>query len=120
MNIFLACPVRGVSDDYRVSIEAQVAHLESLGHKVHYPPRDTEQSDPTGLQICRDNADAIKLSDVVYVIWDGKSRGVLFDLGVAFALQKRIRTVAGGMPAVSPGKSFQNMIFAWEELTNPW
>lgn len=115
MKIFLACPVRGINNEYRQGIEAQVKFLESQGHVVHYPPRDTNQQDPTGFQICFDNRKAIETADVVYVIWDGKSQGVLFDLGIAFALRKPIRTAIGYMPAVTNGKSFQNMIFAWEE-----
>ena len=49
------------------------------------------------------------------MIWDGKSQGVMFDLGVAFALKKPIQTIEGCMPAPTAGKSLQNMIFAWEE-----
>ena len=26
--------------------------LEKAGHKVHWPPRDVDQNDPTGLRIC--------------------------------------------------------------------
>lgn len=115
MKIFLACPVRGISSEYRDSTEAQVKLLESRGHQVYYPQRDTNQQDSTGLQICFDNRKAIEGADVVYVIWDGESQGVLFDLGMAFALGKPVRPITGYMPATTKGKSFQNMVFAWEE-----
>ena len=114
MKIFLACPVRNISDEYRESIERLVAQLEAEGHQVHYPLRDTDQQ-AFELQICSDNRQAIENADVVYVIWDGKSQGVLFDLGMAFALRKPVHAVIGYMPKATNGKSFQNMIFEWEE-----
>lgn len=115
MNIFLICPVRGITEEYAEGIETQVKELEAQGHKVHWPSRDTNQHDITGMNICEENRRAIKAADIVYVIWDGKSQGVLFDLGMAFAMKKKIRTITGYMPSMTNGKSFQNMIFAWEE-----
>jgi nucleoside 2-deoxyribosyltransferase len=105
---FLICPVRGVDPATRA---AQVAALEADGYTVHWPPRDTNQDDAVGLRICRDNADAIAASDVVHVIWDGKSHGCLFDLGVAFALRKIVIPIE--LPEATEGKSFQNMILEW-------
>lgn len=112
MKAFLICPVRGV--DPEVS-RGHVACLEAQGITVHWPPRDTDQDDPTGLRICRDNTDAIAAADVVYVIWDGKSQGCLFDLGVAFALGKKIDPIE--LPEPTSGKSFQNMVRAWAAPT---
>jgi hypothetical protein len=107
---FLILPVRG----HEMSeTEAIVKGLEDEGYKVHWPPRDTDQVDDTGLRICNDNADAIRKADVVHIIWDGKSQGGLFDLGVAFALKKKI--IAISLPEATEGKSFQNMIRAWEK-----
>src|SRR5688500_5583408 len=105
---FLICPVRGKPAEFYAGI---VADLERRGFKVHWPPRDTNQDDPTGLRICRDNAAAIASADVVHVVWDGQSQGCLFDLGVAFALHKRVEPI--DLPPASDGKSFQNMVRAW-------
>jgi nucleoside 2-deoxyribosyltransferase len=115
MKIFLACPVRNINDEFREAMEIQVKLLESQGHQVHWPPRDTDQHDPVGMRIFKDNRKAIEEADAVYVIWDGKSQGVLFDLGIAFALRKPIHTVKGYMPAPTHGKSIQNVVYAWEE-----
>jgi nucleoside 2-deoxyribosyltransferase len=109
MKSFLICPVRGVPAETHAAV---VTQLESEGFVVHWPPRDTDQNDPTGLRICRDNAKAIAAADVIHVVWDGQSQGCLFDLGVAFALSKRICPIT--LPAASEGKSFQNMIMAWQ------
>jgi nucleoside 2-deoxyribosyltransferase len=108
--------VRDIGDDFRNGIETQVMFLESQGNKVYYPSQDTDQHDFTGLRICEDNRRAMKDADIVYVIWDGKSQGCLFDLGMAFAMKKKIRTITGYFPSMSKGKSFQNMVYKWEEI----
>lgn len=108
MRTFLICPVRGRPAE---AWTEQVAALEAEGWEVHWPPRDTDQSDPTGIQICTDNVAAIRKADVVHVIWDGQSQGCLFDLGAAFAMMKRIIPIE--LPDASDGKSFQNMVRAW-------
>lgn len=111
MRSFLICPVRGQDPEkYRVI----VASLEADGWMVHWPPRDTQQEDKIGLRICQDNLEFIRQADVVHVIWDGKSQGCLFDLGMAFALKKRIIPIE--LPEFTNGKSFQNMVKAWCEV----
>ena len=108
MKSFLICPVRGMAPDaHKTAVEL----LEAQGFTVHWPPRDTNQDDATGLRICHDNMRAIAAADVVHVIWDGKSQGCLFDLGVAFALKKKLEIVL--IPALTDHKSFQNMMAAW-------
>lgn len=108
LRSFLIAPVRGLSPDAHAAV---VTTLEAKGYRVHWPARDTDQNDPTGLRICSDNLAAIVAADVIHVIWDGKSQGCLFDLGMAFALGKRI--VPLSLPELTEGKSFQNMIEAW-------
>jgi nucleoside 2-deoxyribosyltransferase len=107
---FLICPVRN-----GVPIEAEnaVKDLESKGYIVHFPPRDTNQEDETGYRICSDNRSAMESANIVAVVWDGKSQGGLFDLGMAFALRKPVLVYM--LPEPSIGKSFQNMIRFWEE-----
>jgi len=102
---FLICPVRGHSQSEFMDI---VTGLENDGWKVHYPPRDTDQNDNTGLRICEDNRKAIEEADAVFVVWDGISQGCLFDLGMAFYANKKIIPLS--LPPKTEGKSFQNMI----------
>lgn len=111
---FLICPVRGANLD---STDELVAALESGAYDgtkwdVHYPPRDTDQRDDIGLRICQDNRAAIVGADMVFIVWDGKSQGTLFDAGAAFALNKPLRCVS--LPEPTNGKSFQNMMRTWE------
>jgi len=105
---FLICPVRGHSAGETAAV---VKRLEDKGWEVHWPHRDTDQDDSTGLRICIDNRKAIKDADAVHVIWDGKSQGCLFDLGMAFAFGKPLIIIS--IPEVDCGKSFQNMMMAW-------
>ncbi|MEN6550171.1 MAG: hypothetical protein ABFE07_29355 [Armatimonadia bacterium] len=107
---FLICPVRGHHPAETLGI---VSKLESEGWLVHWPPRDTDQEDMYGLRICSDNRDAISAAERVFVCWDGKSQGCLFDLGIAFALNKRITVLS--MPDATTDKSFQNMVRKWAQ-----
>jgi nucleoside 2-deoxyribosyltransferase len=112
---FLICPVRGITDEYADGIRAQVEMLER-GYQVHWPMRDTNQS-AGSLQICEQNRAAIQASDVVFIAWDGKSQGCLFDLGMAFAMGKRVRAIIGYTPAMTIVKSYANFIFEYEQVT---
>ncbi len=105
---FLICPVRGVS---MADTEVIVERLEEDGYEVHWPPRDTDQEDHSGYRICKDNRQAIAEADVIHFVWDGKSQGCLFDLGIAFALYKSVIPIQ--MPSQTIGKSFQNMVADW-------
>lgn len=106
---FFICPVRG-ADQTKVS--KIVANLESDGWDVYYPPLDTDQNDSTGYRICIDNLAAIKNAEMIFIYWDGKSQGCLFDAGMAFALDKPITII--GIPMLDSGKSFQAMFTEWE------
>ena len=109
MKIYLICPVRHVSSEQSEKIQAYVAGLEREGHSVHYPPRDVDQDDPTGLEICTNHRSAMVAADRVDIWWDPNSTGSHFDLGMAFALNKRINLVEiwGQVPS---GKSFAALI----------
>jgi nucleoside 2-deoxyribosyltransferase len=111
MKTFLICPVRGHEQS---ETEAIVKKLELEGWQVHWPPRDTNQDDLDGLRICQDNRKAIQEADATHFIWDGKSQGGLFDLGMAFAYGKKVIPIS--MPELTEGKSFQNMVTKWAGL----
>jgi hypothetical protein len=108
---FLICPVRGIDpEESRLIVES----IESEGIDLHWPHRDTNQNDDLGYEICTQNKQAIIDADVVYIMWDGNSQGCLFDLGIAFALNRKIEIVA--LPPATSHKSFQNMVNVWAEL----
>jgi nucleoside 2-deoxyribosyltransferase len=105
---FLICPVR--NHDMSETIK-YVEMLEADGWTVYWPPRDTNQDDPTGYQICLDNVGAISEADAVHIVFDPTSEGSKFDLGATFALRKPLIVLNTIEP--TDGKSFANMILEW-------
>ncbi|MHB9019383.1 MAG: hypothetical protein ACYC3G_00695 [Minisyncoccota bacterium] len=113
MFIYLICPVRHVTPQWHKYLDEYVAALESQGNRVHYPPRDVDQDDPTGYRICSEHREAMWRADEVHVAWDGKSEGCLFDLGMAFVLHMDIKPVPGHFPQPMSGKGFASMVWEW-------
>jgi hypothetical protein len=110
---FLICPVRGADQLTQTELNGIVTGLEAQGWNVHFPPRDTNQDDKTGYRICCDNMLAIKEAEMVFVYWDGKSTGGIFDAGMAFMAGKPITVLHSPEPLGS--KSFQDMFTEWED-----
>lgn len=107
-RIYLIMAVRGgVKDSDRQYME----RLEVEGNLVHYPPRDAPQDDPTGAEICRVHRQAMIEADEVHVIWDVESKGSHFDLGMAYALGKKI-VPAGYAQPITDGKSYWKAVIA--------
>jgi len=123
MNIYIICSVRDADEKLRAELEAYTNWLEDKGHFVHLPHRDTNQ-DASGLDICLENAAAIRLCDEVHVFYDPSSQGSHFDLGMLFMLdqiegvKKRVRLIKS--PKIEPGKSFPRMINEWMHLQNEY
>lgn len=114
-DAFLICPVRNATEMQKGFIEGYLDGMSLQGKNIYYPARDTNQDDPTGLDICTANTKAISESKEVHVFWNKNSTGTLFDLGVAFALQKPIKIINIHQIEKTEGKSFSNMLIAWSE-----
>jgi len=111
MKIFIICSVRNASDEYRSRLEVYVTKLEAQGHSVHLPHRDTNQN-ARSIDICEENRAAIHDSDEVHIFYSGGSQGTHFDMGVAFAYDKKI-VIAENEP-FGEGKSYPRMLTEWE------
>jgi len=61
--------------------------LESEGHEVRVPAFNAIP-DKRGLTTCKHNRELIRWCDEVHLIYDGKSRGALFDFGMIFYAEK--------------------------------
>lgn len=95
-KVFMICPVREASEEEKLFLQVYMEALEAKGYKVHYPPRDTNQVDPSGgYQICSDNCHAIMNANEVHIYWTKKSKGSLFDIGMTF-----MRSMVFGQPLV--------------------
>ncbi len=110
---YLICPVRGHNAS---ETEEVVKILEKEGWEVHWPPRDVNQDDNAtgGYRICSEHRKAMIECDKVFLIWDGESKGCLFDAGMAWALGKPLSVLE--CPPESLGKAFQNVFYRWESL----
>lgn len=117
MRIFIICPVRRLLPSEEEAIEEYIKVLEACGHQVHYPPRDTPQDDPTGLNICRANRAGIRGAEEVHIWYNPNSTGSHFDLGMTFALDKPIKLINDVQPTDT--KSFKNFLIAITNERNP-
>ncbi len=113
-KVFLICPVRIATDKQLNRITSYVDSLEKKGIQVYYPATDTDQEGEE-FQICTDNKSAIEYADEVHIFWDENSKGSLFDLGMAFALNKSLLIVNPEDVKLKNTKSFENMIREWEK-----
>ncbi len=122
-RVFIICPVRNATPQVKKRLKKYVAELENKGYIVHYPPRDTDQSDPVGNKICEENAYAMLDSDEIHIFYDGNSTGLFFDLGITFILtqifdyKKKIVFINKDEIPDNEGKSFQKVLAFLEEQT---
>jgi hypothetical protein len=120
VNIYIICAVRGASNQRIVEIRRYVDQLRNLGHNVHFPPDDAPQDDRIGIDICDVHLDAMKKADEVHVFWDVESRGSHFDLGMAFALGGKLKSISCERPDGNE-KSYWKVIKVLERrASHPW
>ena len=90
-KIFLICPVRNATDEQRKWIEEFVREKYNDGYTIHAPHLHTRQTDLFGgYAICMQNAKAVATSEEIDIYYDQSSTGSVFDLGVAYALHKKL------------------------------
>lgn len=112
MDVFLICPVRNVSIEELSMIKQYVKTLEQNKLSVYWPYRDTNQDDPIGNEICKSNREALTKAEEVHVWFSENSIGTIFDLGMAWALHKKI-VLANDVPLTSQ-RSFATLLRWWE------
>lgn len=86
MKIFFISPVRQSTPESKEACRQYVEKLEKKGHQVHWPIRDTDQTDATGIHICDTNLRKILEADEVHVWYHETSTGIHFDLGGVYML----------------------------------
>lgn len=111
-KIFIIAAVRNATPEFKGKLENYVAGLEKEGHDVYLPHRDTNQEN-RGIEICTDNRNAINKCNEVHLFYDPNSTGTHFDMGIAWALGKKLVVVEN--IEYGPGKSYPRMAAEWEE-----
>jgi hypothetical protein len=93
-KIFLICPVRNATPEQKKWIEDYVVEKHSEHFIIHAPHLHTVQRDLFGgYGICIQNAEAVASSSEIDIYYDQESTGSVFDLGVAYALQKPLKVL---------------------------
>lgn len=109
-RVFIIGSVRNASAEYRAKLETCAKQLETDGHRVHLPHRDTDQT-ASSWEICSTNREAIATADEVHIFYSSQSQGSIFDMGIAFGLNKTIRLIE--TEPLTQGKSFANLLDEW-------
>lgn len=93
MKIYIICPVRNQTSKQGIKIEDYIKKLEKEGHEIFYPMIHAPQESETGYEIVESELSAIKECNEVHVFWDINSKGSHFDLGMCYALNKKIKMI---------------------------
>lgn len=117
-RVFIICSVRDTPPKEKEFLDNYVNNLENKGYKVYYPPRDTNQNDLCGLNICLENKEAIRNSTQVHIYWNSKSEGSRFDFGMMFMAEKPIKLINKTKIKRTPYKSFQNVLLELDSKYN--
>lgn len=95
------------STQYRQKFIELKARLESEGHEVSIPAFD-DHPELDDLGVCLFNRDKIEWADMVYMIWDRRSTGTIFDFGMTFMARKPFK-----IEYLEP-KTFENVMRKYE------
>jgi len=112
-KVFMICPVRNLTPQEDSYLKGYIGGLEDKGYTVHYPPRDTNQNDPIGLNICTENKQAIINSDEVQIYYNPTSTGTVFDLGMTFMAEKPLYIINAKMFKDSLEDNFSKFLFKY-------
>lgn len=96
---------------YRKEIERYGEKLAETGVLIKIPTFDNNTLNE--FEVCDSNRSMIKWADEVHLFWDGRSIGVIFDLGMAFALEKPLKIIH-----LNP-RNFLNFVKQYTEFHQP-
>lgn len=77
---------------YQEEMYRHRTYLEETENEVRMPAFDNFQN-MNELEVNTFNRDEIEWADEVHVLWDARSSGTIFDLGMCFALRKSIKII---------------------------
>jgi len=93
-DIYLIHPLRNITDFQKAFLDGYVSGVESEGRKVHYPIRDVDQNDPTGLRILSEHRHVIEQEiSEARIYFDKTSTGSMFDLGMIFMADVPLKVI---------------------------
>lgn len=92
MKIYLICPVRNMNEAQRKYIIRYINNQIALENQVH-SYLNVMQDSVTGYEIVISRLEAMQECDEVHIMWDVYSTGSHVDLGMAIALNKKLKIV---------------------------
>jgi hypothetical protein len=98
------------STQYKDKFIALKKRLEDEGHEVCIPAFD-DHPELDDLGVCLYNRDKIKWADKIYLIWDRRSTGTIFDFGMTFMAEKPFKI------EYLESKTFENVMKKYEAMT---
>ena len=118
MKIYMICPVRERTKEESGKLKAYVKSLESEGHDVYFPGRDTEfpEAPIYGPQIAEANRLKMVQSDEARVWYVPTSQGSSMDVGMAFAYGLPWKVAnRRDVEAMKATDGFAGFLLHWEE-----
>ncbi len=96
------------STSYQHRMRMHEKSLIQEGNEVSLPAFDNFEG-MNELQVCTYNRSKIEWADEIHVIWDARSYGTIFDLGMCFALRKKVKII------YTNTKTFPNFLHQYAE-----
>jgi hypothetical protein len=117
MRIYFICPRRPSVPTLITTVDSIIDSLEELGHTVYYTPRDARNSNGAGLHVCTIKREVMAKADKVFFAWDGEDQDCVFDLGMAFAMSKKVILISGCVPSeIEIPSLFTSAISEWADV----
>ncbi|HOZ54071.1 MAG TPA: hypothetical protein PKY25_01935 [Bacilli bacterium] len=115
-KVFLICPVRDATATQVEEVGHYMDDINARGYKLYVPHIDTVQKDILGgYAICIQNARAIGESNIVHIYYDQNSKGSLFDLGIAYYMNKNIYVINEDKIVYNNDDFGDNIVRTWNE-----
>lgn len=96
---------------YKNRMDEHKKKLDEKGNYVLLPAFD-DFPYYNELDVCVHNKESIEWADEVHIFWDQRSMGTVFDFGMCFALNKKIKIIY-----MEP-KTLRGVMEKYEELRN--
>lgn len=116
--IYLICPVRNVKPDEKEFLDSYVDRMEKANCQVHYPPRDVNQIDDTGLRILCEHREVMKKVSSVHCYWNNSSSGSFFDFGMAYMAKKTPWQIINPENIKNNPEDFERFVLTNATMTN--
>lgn len=113
MFIAIIAPFLNLNQEKKNRYENYAARLEEEGNSVHLACRDTNMK-ASSIEICMRNSKRIQQAEEVHIFYESDRVEVHFDIGIAFAHNKKIVVVDSCRR--SDGPSFQNLLAEWNDI----